>query len=211
MQGYLPERTGELLIQASTISGKLDAVTEQAGEVLGGTAADGALAELMEVCRLLGHYGIKDFNVSLGIGRGLTFYTGTMFEMSSVGGKLCGGGRYDNLVELFGGDPTPATGCAVRFDTLRKSVGAPAREGAPTRIAVLPDGPDDEAAAVRLAEGLRDLGTTVGATGESKVVVRAGRVMMPDGSEADANPEAIIDSLNLSWLIPPRHPLRSAR
>ena len=211
VQGYLPERTGELLIRASTISGNLDAVTHQAGEALGGSAADNALAELMEVCRLLGHYGIKDFNVSLGIGRGLTFYTGTMFEMSSVGGKLCGGGRYDNLVELFGGDPTPAAGCAVRFDTLRKSVGALVREGAATRIAIVPDGPDDEAAAVRLAEGLRDLGTTVGPTGESKLVVRAGRVVIPDGTEADANPEAIIESLNLSWLIPPHHPLRSAR
>ncbi len=199
VQGYLPERTGDLLIRASAISGKLDAVAAQAGEALGGTAADSALAELMEVCRLLGHYGVKDFDVSLGIGRGLTFYTGTMFEMSSAGGKLCGGGRYDNLVELFGGEPTPATGCAVRFDALRKSVGALGQEATPIGIVIVPEGPDDEAAAVRLAEGLRDLGAPVGATGAPKAVVRAGRVTMPDGSEAETDPGAIMDSLKGDW------------
>lgn len=211
VQGYLPERTGELLIRASGIRGKLDAVAEQAGEALGGTAANSALAELMEVCRLLGHYGVKDFDVSLGIGRGLTFYTGTMFEMSGAGGKLCGGGRYDNLVELFGGDPTPATGCAVRFDALRKSPGPPPPEGSSVRIVVRPDGPDDEADAVRLAEGLRDLGARVGATGGSEVVVRGGRAVMPNGKETATKPSAIIDSLNLALLIPPSLTLRDAR
>ena len=199
VQGYLPEQTGALLVRTSGISGKLDAVTDQAAEALGGTAADSALAELMEVCRLLGHYGVKDFDVSLGIGRGLTFYTGTMFEISSAGGKLCGGGRYDNLVELFGGDPTPATGCAVRFDSLRKSVVAPPPEGFSIRIAVVPDGPDDEPAAIRLAEGLRDLNANVGATGGSKVVVRGGRAVMPDGTETDVDPEAIMESLQVAW------------
>ena len=202
VQGYLPERTGELLIRASDISGTLDAVTDQAGEVLGGTAADSALAELMEVCRLLGHYGVKDFDVSLGIGRGLTFYTGTMFEMSSAGAKLCGGGRYDNLVELFGGDPTPATGCAVRFDSLRKSLGPPTLEDISIRIVVVPDGPDDEAAAVRLAEGLRDLDARVGASGGSRVVVRGERAVMPDGTETSVDPEAIMKSLKVDWLSP---------
>ena len=202
VQGYLPERTGELLIRASDISGTLDAVTDQAGEALAGTAADSALAELMELCRLLGQYGVKDFDVSLGIGRGLTFYTGTMFEMSSAGSKLCGGGRYDNLVELFGGDPTPATGCAVRFDSLKKSLGPPALEDTSFRIVVAPDGPDDEAAAVRLAEGLRDLDAKVGVAGGSKVVVRGGRAVLPDGTETAMDPEAIMKSLRVDWRSP---------
>lgn len=202
VQGYLPEQTGELLVRTSGIRGRLDSVAKQAGEALGGTSADSALAELMEVCRLLGHYGIKDFDVSLGIGRGLTFYTGTMFELSSAGGKLCGGGRYDNLVELFGGDPTPATGCAVRFDSLKKSVGTPVQDGPPIGIALVPHGPEDEADAVRLAEELRDLGATIGATGAPRVAVQAGRAVLPDGSETDAKAGSIMESLNVSWQAP---------
>ena len=52
----------------------------------------------------------------LSIVRGLAYYTGTVFEVPETGGKeraIAGGGRYDNLVELFGGPPTPAVGFAM--------------------------------------------------------------------------------------------------
>ncbi len=43
--------------------------------------------------------------------RGLAYYTGTVFEVIAEGERaIAGGGRYDNLVELFGGPPTPACG-----------------------------------------------------------------------------------------------------
>jgi len=43
--------------------------------------------------------------------RGLAYYTGTVFEAIAGGERaVCGGGRYDNLIELFGGPPTPAVG-----------------------------------------------------------------------------------------------------
>ncbi|MHC5002821.1 MAG: histidine--tRNA ligase, partial [Planctomycetota bacterium] len=47
----------------------------------------------------------------LGIVRGLAYYTGVVFELHETTGReraVAGGGRYDNLVELFGGPPTPA-------------------------------------------------------------------------------------------------------
>lgn len=45
------------------------------------------------------------------IARGLAYYTGTVFEVVAEGERaVAGGGRYDNLVELFGGPPTPAVG-----------------------------------------------------------------------------------------------------
>ncbi len=47
------------------------------------------------------------------IARGLAYYTGMVFEVHETGGKeraIAGGGRYDNLIELFGGPPTPAVG-----------------------------------------------------------------------------------------------------
>ena len=43
--------------------------------------------------------------------RGLAYYTGTVFELIADGERaVAGGGRYDNLIELFGGPPTPAVG-----------------------------------------------------------------------------------------------------
>lgn len=43
--------------------------------------------------------------------RGLAYYTGTVFEVIAEGERaVAGGGRYDNLIELFGGPPTPACG-----------------------------------------------------------------------------------------------------
>ncbi len=50
------------------------------------------------------------------LARGLAYYTGTVFEVFETAGKeraIAGGGRYDNLVELFGGPPTPAVGIAM--------------------------------------------------------------------------------------------------
>lgn len=48
--------------------------------------------------------------------RGLAYYTGTVFEVHEATGAeraIAGGGRYDNLVELFGGPSTPAVGFAM--------------------------------------------------------------------------------------------------
>lgn len=65
---------------------------------------------------------LRAFNVAnwceydLGIVRGLAYYTGTVFEIHEVTGAeraIAGGGRYDGLVELFGGPSTPAVGFAM--------------------------------------------------------------------------------------------------
>ena len=46
--------------------------------------------------------------------RGLAYYTGTVFEALADGERaVAGGGRYDNLIELMGGPPTPAVGFAM--------------------------------------------------------------------------------------------------
>ena len=51
--------------------------------------------------------------IDTGLVRGLAYYTGTVFEIFDVKGAaraIAGGGRYDKLVERFGGQPTPACG-----------------------------------------------------------------------------------------------------
>jgi len=51
------------------------------------------------------------WNLDTSIARGLAYYTGTVFELIADGERaVAGGGRYDNLIELFGGPPTPAVG-----------------------------------------------------------------------------------------------------
>ena len=54
--------------------------------------------------------------------RGLDYYTRTVFEIKSnnLGSQnaVCGGGRYDNLVEQLGGEPTPAIGFAMGMERL---------------------------------------------------------------------------------------------
>ena len=59
----------------------------------------------------MGLGGFVDFD--LRIVRGLAYYTGIVFEIFDRKGELraiCGGGRYDNLLELVGGDSLPAVG-----------------------------------------------------------------------------------------------------
>ena len=68
--------------------------------------------------------------------RGLAYYTGIVFEAFDRKGdlrSLFGGGRYDHLVELFGGQPTPACGLAIGDQTLELLLRANGRwpEGEP--------------------------------------------------------------------------------
>ncbi|MHC4949194.1 MAG: histidine--tRNA ligase, partial [Planctomycetota bacterium] len=56
------------------------------------------------------------------LARGLAYYTGSVFEVRETSGReraIAGGGRYDQLVELFGGAPTPAVGIAMGDVVLR--------------------------------------------------------------------------------------------
>lgn len=71
--------------------------------------------------RMLEKVGI-DYSVDSRIVRGLDYYTKTVFEFVSenVGtqGTICGGGRYDGLVEACGGSSTPAVGFALGMERL---------------------------------------------------------------------------------------------
>lgn len=91
----------------------------QVGEDLGVLASAAGIAadELGELAALRDALVAADLapwcEFDLGIVRGLAYYTGTVFEIHEASGgerAIAGGGRYDGLVELFGGPKTPAMG-----------------------------------------------------------------------------------------------------
>jgi histidyl-tRNA synthetase len=80
-----------------------------------------AVDNLHEIIDLTQESGAKiEFLAEMGFARGLEYYTGMIFEpyVPDFETSLGGGGRYDKLVELFGGEPTPAVGVAHGIDRL---------------------------------------------------------------------------------------------
>ncbi|MFM9996450.1 MAG: histidine--tRNA ligase [Phycisphaerales bacterium] len=79
-------------------------------------AKEGADSPSMRACQVLKSTGLDAdhwVQPAPDVVRGLAYYTGMVFEVHEVSGQeraICGGGRYDNLIELFGGPPTPAVG-----------------------------------------------------------------------------------------------------
>lgn len=78
----------------------------------GGAATEGDAASLLMLTQRLDAMGMREWcEIDAGIARGLAYYTGTVFEVIVDGERaVAGGGRYDNLIELFGGPSTPAVG-----------------------------------------------------------------------------------------------------
>jgi histidyl-tRNA synthetase len=70
---------------------------------------------LYEVTSIIKKLGINKVLIDLSFARGLAYYTGLIFEITvpNLNISIGGGGRYDKLVELYGGPPTPATGFAL--------------------------------------------------------------------------------------------------
>jgi histidyl-tRNA synthetase len=142
-------------------------VLQRARKLLAGHAALEPLNDLATVCDWLPALGVGEFEVVLGTARNLDFYTGMVFEIDTpLAGavrQLCGGGRYDGLVEEFAGPPTPATGFAFGFDRLVEAFKATGQQVGvnPVDVVVISP-PGQRPKAVALAEQLRGAGVRVG-------------------------------------------------
>ncbi len=95
--------------------------------------------------------------------RGLDYYTHTVFEFVTTDlgaqGTVLAGGRYDGLVELMGGPPMAGVGWAAGIERLALLIAEP--PAPPRPVAVVPIGEAAEAAALTLAEQLRNAGLVV--------------------------------------------------
>src|SRR5690242_12825268 len=99
--------------------------------------------------------------------RGLDYYTRTTFEATAAGlgsqNAVCGGGRYDGLVELLGGPPTKGIGFAIGTDrailSLQESENAPPSSGLAVYIAWM--NAKTYLTALQIARQLRECGLSV--------------------------------------------------
>ncbi len=118
------------------------------------------------VQRLLADLGIPA-RVNPRLVRGLDYYNRTVFEWTTTllgaQGTVCGGGRYDPLVEQMGGKPTPACGFAIGVERLVELLREQAGDiVAPTcAVYVVHQGEAARSPAFRVAEQLRDAGVDV--------------------------------------------------
>jgi histidyl-tRNA synthetase len=127
-----------------------------------------ALAQLRRLFDLLDAYGVADrvgFDAS--VVRGLAYYTGVVFEAFDAAGELravCGGGRYDRLLETLGGRPLPAVGFGFGDAVISELLAERGKLPQPARAldaVVFPLGEEERALAIRVARALRRRGETV--------------------------------------------------
>jgi histidyl-tRNA synthetase len=110
--GFAPEQAE--IFQKGIVRVSVDERDEQGRPtqtVLDLTYFSQAVAPLVAELTAAGVIDWVDFDLS--IVRGLAYYTGMVFEVHEASGEeraVAGGGRYDNLVEMFGGPATPAVG-----------------------------------------------------------------------------------------------------
>jgi histidyl-tRNA synthetase len=166
----LTSTTADQLLRLARLCGPPEEVFPAARQLLADTPAIPFLEELARVGDWLVALGVSGFTVALGMTRQLAFYTGTVFEIAPMTGawqQLCGGGRYDRLVEAFGGPPTPATGLAFHFDRLveayREAHHLKGRfpDVSPLDILVISP-PEYRSQAAAVADGVRSAGRRAG-------------------------------------------------
>ena len=136
LRGYLHEHEAEL---STDVRERIDenplrafdskdegtaAVMAEAPTMLDRLAGEDA-EHFATVRHLLDEAGLV-YEVDAGLVRGLDYYTRTVFEYHAVGlgaqSQVAGGGRYDGLIEVLGGPPTPACGWAVGVERVLMAI-----------------------------------------------------------------------------------------
>jgi len=127
---------------------------------------EASLAHFERLQQLLRSAGVE-FTVNARLVRGLDYYNLTVFEWVTdrlgAQGTICGGGRYDGLIELLGGKPAPACGFSIGIERVIELMrdNADAKAVPLCQVYVLHQGAGTYEVALRAAEGLRDRGLRV--------------------------------------------------
>lgn len=166
---------------------KIDNFAEEA-EKIAGKPFDLGLSEpppdsnLAKVKNALMELGIKNVKISLSTVRGFDYYTGTIFEIYDVSGEnnrsLLGGGRYDNLTEMFGGAAVPGIGFGMGDVTMRDFLEThnllPSTLHRTTEILIIPAEEEHTLPALSIAQKLRGQHTVAVDIGTKKLAKKIG-------------------------------------
>lgn len=138
---------------------------EELRENLKNTEGIEELQHLMKLMETAGYKNYLQFDIS--IVRGLSYYTGAVFEVNSPEKQhraICGGGRYDSLLSTYGGETVPAVGFGfgdvVVLDVLKELKRFPEL---PRKLdyTIIPFANEQIGTALKIAAELRLQGSTV--------------------------------------------------
>ena len=120
-----------------------------------------AADNLAEMLTLITQSANLTLTVEPAFARGLEYYTGMIFEVyiPELEIALGGGGRYDRLIEAFGGEPTPAVGCAHGIDRIAialQTQNTALAEKTGKKVAVIPITETLKSEALKIAQQLRE-------------------------------------------------------
>ena len=121
------------------------------------------LDEMVKIKKIAGEYGISEkIVIDFSLVRGLDYYTASVFEIVIEKGRdfgsVGGGGRYDHLIELYGGERTPATGISFGIDRIVMVMEKERLFKLPkikTKVFVAPVNGEMKTEAIRIAQTLR--------------------------------------------------------
>lgn len=183
-----PEALDELLMKEGLERGqvdKLNAFFASAEESFAGVAAHlgdhaPATESLLRLVKLLEGVGLGAYvTVDCTVVRGLSYYTGTVFELRDRAGKfrsICGGGRYDSLLSSLGGESIPAIGFGfgdVVIQELLAELNMLPELTHDIDFAVLPFSEAEAEAALEVAQRLRKAGFRAGSDFSYRKLKRA--------------------------------------
>ncbi|MFW6111065.1 MAG: histidine--tRNA ligase [Thermoproteota archaeon] len=195
------EKCLKTLQQLVEIKGEnpVEACHRMKDQVEGYRSAGRAVDNLQEIIHLLSESGEEiDMRVEAGFARGLEYYTGIIFEVyiPQLDIALGGGGRYDKLIESFGGKPTPAVGVAHGIDRIMLAIQRqkrPRKEDKKGMIAVIPIEERLREEALRISQMLRDAGIPV----KTQVMGRKLTNALADANRRDTDYAIIIGDREL--------------
>ena len=122
-----------------------------------------ALNNFIDIVDLMETLGYS-YQIDIASGRGFEYYTGVIFQLYSGNTRVAGGGRYDALIPLMGGQEVPASGFALYVDRLIGMLKPEVfNEHAPERVLVKTrdNTPETVREGFRIAACLRDAGYAV--------------------------------------------------
>jgi histidyl-tRNA synthetase len=168
----------ELGLDRTVVEKLLDVLTRKSIDELKLTLGEesAAVKQLTNFMALCKAYEIDDWIVfDASVVRGLAYYTGIVFEAFDRKGELraiAGGGRYDKLLEVFGGEPTPAAGFgfgdAVIVELLKERNVLPSFAASDTDVVIFAMSKELHPAVIQASTILRKAGLAVDVVLEDK-------------------------------------------